>query len=87
MEKAEYPHEITLRAKEAADISEWVYENYQHQYYEAVIGHSLGGIIALQLAVKYKMKFGKLIYLDTNLKPANEFYRNLMTPEHMDEVS
>lgn len=31
------------------------------------------------------MKFGKLIYLDTNLKPANEFYRNLMTPEHMDE--
>lgn len=80
----EYPHKITQKAKEVTDISEWVYENYHHQYYEAIIGHSLGGIIALQLAVKYKMNFGKLIYLDTNLKPANEFYRNLMTPEHMD---
>lgn len=81
----EYPHDITQKAKEVTDISEWVYENYHHQYYDAIIGHSLGGIIALQLAVKYKMKFGKLIYLDTNLKPANEFYRNLMTSEHMDE--
>lgn len=81
----EYPHEITRKAKEVTDISEWVHENYHHRYYEAIIGHSLGGIIALQLAVKYKMRFGKLIYLDTNLKPANEFYRNLMTPEHMDE--
>jgi pimeloyl-ACP methyl ester carboxylesterase len=81
----EYPHEITLKAKEVADISKWVYENYHRQYYQAVIGHSLGGIVALQLAVKYKMKFDKLIYLDTNLKPANEFYRNLMTPEHMKE--
>jgi pimeloyl-ACP methyl ester carboxylesterase len=81
----EYPHEITLKTKEVADISKWVYENYHRQYYQAVIGHSLGGIVALQLAVKYKMKFDKLIYLDTNLKPANEFYRNLMTPEHMKE--
>ena len=81
----EYPHEVTVKAKEVTDISEWVYDNYHHKYYEAVIGHSLGGIVALQLAVKYKMKFGKLIYLDTNLKPANEFYRNLMTPEHMNE--
>lgn len=81
----EYPHEITQKAREVTDISEWVYENYHHQYYEAVIGHSFGGIVALQLAVKYKMKFGKLIYLDTNLKPADAFYRNLMTTEHMDE--
>lgn len=81
----EYPHEITLKATEVIDISKWVYENYNHQHYDAVIGHSLGGIIALQLASNFKMKFDKLIYLDTNLKPANEFYRNLMTPVHMNE--
>ncbi|WP_160679808.1 alpha/beta hydrolase [Clostridium sp. C8-1-8] len=81
----EYPHDITLRANEVEDISKWVYENYHHQSYQAVIGHSLGGIIALQLASKYKMKFDKIIYLDTNLKPAKEFYRNLMTPEHTKE--
>lgn len=81
----EYPHEVTQRAKDVEDISKWVYETYHKNSYDAVIGHSLGGIIALQLASKYKMKFSKIIYLDTNLKPAEEFYRNIMTPEHMNE--
>lgn len=81
----EYPHEITQRANDVDTISKWVYETYNGQPYDAVIGHSLGGIVALQLASKYKMKFNKIIYLDTNLRPANEFYRNLMTVEHMTE--
>lgn len=81
----EYPHEITLIANEVDDISKWVYENYNCKTYDAVIGHSLGGIIALQLAAKYRMKFDKIIYLDTNLKPVNEFYKSLMTAEHMDK--
>lgn len=80
----EYPHEMTQQAKSVDDISKWVYDTYQGRSYDAVIGHSLGGIVALQLAEKYKMEFRKIIYLDTNLKPANEFYRNLMTSEHMD---
>ena len=81
----EYPHEITGRATTVDDITKWVYENYSGNSYDAVIGHSLGGIIALQLAANHKMKFEKIIYLDTNLKPAEAFYRNLMTPEHMKE--
>lgn len=83
----EYPHEITQKANDVDDISKWVYDTYHGQAYHAVIGHSLGGIVALQLVSKYKMKFQKIIYLDTNLKPANEFYRNLMTPEHMNMFS
>ncbi|MGL5086427.1 MAG: alpha/beta fold hydrolase [Clostridium sp.] len=79
----EYPHEITSKANEVDDISKWIYEHYNSNSYQAVIGHSLGGIIALQLASKYKMNFDKIIYLDTNLKPAKEFYRNLMTEEHI----
>lgn len=81
----EYPHEVTLHAKKVDDITEWVYKNYGHHSYDAIIGHSLGGIIALQLTAKYKMKVDKIIYLDTNLKPANEFYRNLMTQKNMDK--
>lgn len=81
----EYPHSITQEANEVEVISNWVYEQYHHQSYDAVIGHSLGGIVALQLATKYKMTFHKIIYLDTNLRPANEFYRNLMTDAHMNE--
>lgn len=39
----------------------------------------------MQLITKYKMKVDKLIYLDTNLKPANKFYRNLMTQKNMEK--
>lgn len=80
----EYPHEITQYATKVDDITEWVYENYGHNRYDAVIGHSLGGLIALQLVAKYKMKAGKIVYLDTSLKPASEFYKNLMTPKNME---
>lgn len=80
----EYPHEITLNAKKVQDLSQWVYDHYPSSY-DVVIGHSLGGIIALELVAIYKKKFNKIIYLDTNLKPANEFYRNLMMPDHMEK--
>ena len=81
----EYPHEITSTAKKVDDITEWDYKNYNQHHYDAIIGHSLGGIIAMQLITKYKMKVDKLIYLDTNLKPANKFYRNLMTQKNMEK--
>ncbi|MBE5961570.1 MAG: alpha/beta hydrolase [Lachnospiraceae bacterium] len=81
----EYPHEVTEKANRVDDITKWVYDTYHGQSYDAVIGHSLGGIIALQLASEYNMNFRKIIFLDTNLKPANEFYRNLMTPGHMEQ--
>mgnify|MGYP000303711986 FL=1 len=81
----EYPHEITSTAKKVDDITEWFYKNYNQHHYDAIIGHSLGGIIAMQLITKYKMKVDKLIYLDTNLKPANKFYRNLMTQKNMEK--
>lgn len=81
----EYPHEVTINAKKVEDITEWVYKNYGNHCYDAVIGHSLGGIVALQLIAIYKMKVDKIIYLDTNLKPANEFYRNIMTQKNMEK--
>lgn len=81
----EYPHEVTRNAKKVDDITEWVYENYGHHCYDAIIGHSLGGIIALQLTANYKIKVDKIIYLDTNLKPANAFYRNLMTSKNKEK--
>lgn len=80
----EYPHELTLKADRVEVLTKWVYENYGSQSYDAIIGHSLGGIIALQLVSDFDVKADKIIYLDTNLKPANEFYRNLMTSENME---
>lgn len=79
-----YPHEITTQAKTPQDITKWVYETYHDQQFDFIVGHSLGGILALELAAIYHMDPGCIIFLDTNLKPANAFYRNLMTPVHME---
>lgn len=81
----EYPHTITKSASCITDITKWVSDTFGNSHYDFVVGHSMGGIIALELAVKLGLSCHQIILIDTNLKPANEFYRNLLTPEHMKE--
>lgn len=81
----DYPHDITTMAERPEAIAEWVYECFHDRAYRAVIGHSLGGILALLLAHD-GMNLDRIVLLDTNLKPAGPFYRNLMTPAHMETL-
>lgn len=78
----EYPHEVTLAAESVMDITKWVYDKVKENHYDVVIAHSMGGVIALQLA-EMGMMFKHMILIETNLRPAEPFYRNLMTEEHM----
>lgn len=79
----EYPHSITKTASRITDITEWVYYTFGNAHYDFLVGHSMGGIIALELAASFGLACRQIILIDSNLKPANPFYRNLMTPEHM----
>lgn len=79
----EYPHDMLEGAQSIQDITKWVYDNYKGIHYDAIIAHSMGGILALQLALEYAFDCDKIIFIETNLKPAAPFYRNLMTPENM----
>ncbi len=81
----EYPHEIRKEAKSISDITHWVFDKYGHQDYDFIVGHSLGGIIALELVSKFQMKSDKVIFIESNLKPAGAFYRNLLMPKNMEE--
>lgn len=78
----EYPHEVTIQATSVTDITRWVYSQVKEAHYDVVIGHSMGGIIALQLA-ELGVDCTHLILIETNLRPAEPFYRNLMTEKHM----
>jgi pimeloyl-ACP methyl ester carboxylesterase len=78
-----YPHEVTQNAHQISDISKWVYDTYGDEQFDFIVGHSMGGIIALQLAAGYKVGCDELIFIESNLRPANEFYRNLMLPDNM----
>ena len=78
-----YPHAVTKQAETVSDITAWVYETYQtEQPLDFIVGHSMGGIIALQLVTQHAFQCNQVILIESNLKPANAFYRNLMTEKN-----
>ena len=77
---AAYPHEITQTAHTASDVTKWVYARYGRERFDFIAGHSMGGIIALELAARYQMSVGTVILIETNLRPAGSFYRTLLLP-------
>lgn len=81
-----YPHPVTQNSTSIGDLTTWIHSNFLNESYTAIVGHSLGGIIALELVIKYNISVEKIILLDTNLKPANAFYRNLMTPQNTEKL-
>ena len=81
----EYPHEITQSAQCITDITKWVYEKYGKEQFDVIIGHSMGGLIALELVAEYKVKCNTVIFIESNLRPAKEFYRNLMLQSNLDK--
>lgn len=78
-----YPHQLTSQAATVGEITKWVFSKYQNKEYDFIIGHSMGGIIALELVSFYHMKCKKICLLDTNIRPAKAFYRNLLLEENL----
>ena len=72
-----------MHARSPLDPSKWIFSQYGQYLWDAIIGHSLGGLLALQLTGEFGMQAKKIVCLDTNFRPAGSFYRNLMTPAHM----
>lgn len=73
-----YSHDVLLQAKQVMDITKDVYDRYGKASYDYIIGHSMGGKIALQLCADFQMRVKGIIFIETNLRPAAAFYRNLL---------
>lgn len=80
IEYVKYPGEVTRTCMSVSDLTAWVSEQYlsHGQAYDFVLGHSMGGLIALQLSVLDGARFRKTIFVESFLKPSEPFYRNLM---------
>lgn len=81
----EYPHNIIERANNVSDITKWIYTTYRNERFDFILGHSMGGIIGLELVADFKLSCNKVIFIESNLKPAKSFYRNLMLPSNMEK--
>jgi pimeloyl-ACP methyl ester carboxylesterase len=78
----EYPHTVTESCLSTQELSQWVANNYfsQGEQYAAVVGHSLGGILALQLAQIPGVTLPKIVFLDSFLHSTTDFFHNLYLP-------
>jgi len=80
IEYVEYPEDVTKRCVSVSELSAWVEERYlsNGQAYDFVLGHSMGGLIALQLSALDGARFKKTIFVDYFLNSPEPFYQNLM---------
>jgi len=85
IEYVEYPGEVTRRCMSVSDLTAWVDQQYlsRSQDYDFVLGHSMGGLIALQLSALDSACFTKTIFVESFLRPSAPFYRNLMMDANM----
>ncbi|MEO3948103.1 alpha/beta hydrolase [Gorillibacterium sp. CAU 1737] len=85
VEYREYPHSVTESASNVAAITAGIYPTLERRAYDVLIGHSMGGLVALELAAFYPVNVRKVILVESFLKPSTPFYQNLMTPLHMEQ--
>ncbi len=80
IEYVAYPAEVTRTCTSVNELMAWVSERYlsRGQTYDFVLGHSMGGLIALQLSAQDGARFGKTIFVESFLRPSEPFYHNLM---------
>lgn len=85
IEYVEYPEDVTRRCTSVSELTAWVDGQYlsHGQAYDFVLGHSMGGLIALQLSALNGARFRKTIFVESFLKPSEPFYRNLMMEANM----
>ncbi|MBI9051857.1 MAG: alpha/beta hydrolase [Anaerolineaceae bacterium] len=80
IEVVEYPRETTRDANSSEDIAKWISQKYlkPDNFYDVLVGHSMGGVLALQIANQHMHQISKVILVETFVVPSGDFYHNLL---------
>ena len=73
----DWPHELTAGFHSVTAFADWLYPTTRQAHYDFVIGHSMGGLVALELAQREKPMSQKIVLIETFLLPPNPFFQNL----------
>lgn len=80
----EYPHALTLKSQNVHDLSVGVFKAAfsKGQAYDVIIGHSMGGNIALELSARPDVKTALTLIIETSIRASGAFYHNLLTEKN-----
>lgn len=76
----EWPAELTSSFNNLSDFSTWVKDNFINEYekYDFIIGHSMGGIVALMLSTMEKVDVKQIVLVESYLTSVPKFFQNIL---------
>jgi pimeloyl-ACP methyl ester carboxylesterase len=74
----DWPRELTPEFHSVTAFADWLYPSIRKGRYDFVIGHSLGGLVVLELAMREKALIQHGILIESFLLPPGPFFQNLL---------
>jgi len=73
----DWPKEELTNFSNTYDFANWIFKQYDLETYDTIIGHSMGGLVAIDLAKENLFNGERLILVESFLKTPSEFFQNL----------
>jgi len=84
LEFIEWPRSKTINFINLIDFTNWVKENYIVNEYDFIVGHSMGGLVALQLSTLKDVNIKQVILVESFITSPTKFFQNLVM-DNLDE--
>lgn len=74
----DWPHDVTSRLDTISAYADWLRPTFRQGHFDFIIGHSMGGLVALELATPDDGLLLNVILVETFLQTPAPFFRNLL---------
>lgn len=76
----EWPMDSTNGFNSITEFSTWVRDNFinEDEQYDFIVGHSMGGLIALELSTMKNINVKHIVLIESYIKSPMEFFQNIL---------
>lgn len=76
----EWPTNLISNFSDISDFSRWVKDNYikENEFYDFIVGHSMGGLIALHMSTLEKVNIGHTVLVESYITSPGKFFQNIL---------
>lgn len=80
LEFIQWPRELIASFHNVSDFAKWVIDNYieSEKSYDFIVGHSMGGLVALHIANMSAVKINKIVLVESFILSPSAFFQNLL---------